>query len=47
MKETLEELREELQIILDSNECNYEEILHISQELDKLIIDYYNSKLSH
>ncbi|AGK97159.1 aspartyl-phosphate phosphatase Spo0E family protein [Clostridium pasteurianum] len=47
MKKTMEELREELQIMLDSNECSYEEILHMSQELDKLIIDYYSSKLSH
>jgi hypothetical protein len=43
----MEELREELHIMLASNECSYEEILNISQELDKLVVDYYNLKLSH
>lgn len=47
MKKTMEELREELHIMLASNECSYEEILNMSQELDKLIADYYNLKLSH
>lgn len=47
MKKTMEELREELHIMLESNECNYKEILKMSQELDKLIADYYNSKLLH
>ncbi|MBC8059214.1 MAG: aspartyl-phosphate phosphatase Spo0E family protein [Clostridiaceae bacterium] len=42
MKTTMEELREELYVMLDSSEFNYEEILNVSQELDKLIIDYYN-----
>lgn len=30
MKKTMEELREELHIMLDSNECSYEEILNMS-----------------
>jgi hypothetical protein len=45
MKKTMEELREELHIMLDSNECNYKRIVNMSQELEKLITDYYNSKL--
>lgn len=42
MNKNLEELREELYIMLDSNEYSYDEILNVSQELDKLIINYYN-----
>lgn len=42
MKKTMEELREELYIMLDSNEFSYEEILRVSQELDKLIVHYYS-----
>ncbi|MDF2884041.1 MAG: Spo0E like sporulation regulatory protein [Clostridiaceae bacterium] len=47
MKKTMEELREEIHIMLDSNECDHEKILKISQELDKLITDYYNFKIKH
>lgn len=42
MKKTMEDLREKLYVMLDSNECSYEEILQVSQELDKLIVHYYN-----
>ena len=39
----LEELRDKLFIMLDSNTYSKEEILKISEELDKLIVDYYKT----
>lgn len=43
---SLEELRDKLYIMLDSNEYSAEEILNASQELDKLIVNYYNIMLN-
>lgn len=45
MEKELEELRYKLNKMLISNEYTYEEILKVSQKLDKLIICYY--KLKH
>ncbi|RMC93847.1 aspartyl-phosphate phosphatase Spo0E family protein [Clostridium autoethanogenum] len=42
MKETLEKVRNKLYTMLDSGEFTDEEILSVSQELDKLIVSYYN-----
>lgn len=42
MRGALEELRETLHTMLDSEEKNYEEILKVSQELDDEIVIYYN-----
>ncbi|AZV57656.1 aspartyl-phosphate phosphatase Spo0E family protein [Clostridium sp. AWRP] len=41
MKETLEKVRNKLYTMLDSGEFTDEEILSVSQELDKLIVSYY------
>lgn len=41
MKEKIEELREELNKLIES-EASYEEILQKSQELDKYIIEVYD-----
>lgn len=41
----LEELRDKLYIMLSSDEYSEKEILNVSQELDKLIVDYYNIML--
>jgi len=43
---SLEELRDKLNIMLDSNKYSEEEILKVSQELDKLIVKYYNIMLN-
>ena len=43
---SLEELRDKLYIMLGSNEYSQDEILTVSQELDKLIINYYNIMLN-
>ena len=42
MKKTLEELREELYVMLDLKDFGNEEVLYASQQLDALIIEYYN-----
>jgi len=47
MDNTIEKLREKLHLMLNSDEYNYEEILKVSQQLDKLIVDYYNLQLAH
>lgn len=41
MKNTLEKVRNKLYTMLDSGEFTDEEILSVSQELDKLILSYY------
>jgi hypothetical protein len=41
----LEELREKLHNMLDSEEKSYEEILKLSQELDREIVIYYNKNV--
>ncbi|WP_242866979.1 aspartyl-phosphate phosphatase Spo0E family protein [Clostridium coskatii] len=41
MKEALEKVRNKLYTMLDSGEFTDEEILSVSQELDKLIVSYY------
>ena len=38
----IEELRDKLYTMLNSNKYSDEEILTVSQELDKLIVNYYN-----
>ena len=43
MMNELENLRDQLHYMLDSNEYSYEDILKVSEELDKLIIKYYNN----
>ncbi|MBP2031892.1 hypothetical protein J2Z42_000557 [Clostridium algifaecis] len=43
MNETIEELRDKLNKMLDSNEYTREEILKTSVQLDKLIVFYYKS----
>jgi len=39
--EEMEELREQLNNMLDSNEYSSSEILEVSQKLDILIVKYY------
>ena len=39
--EEMEELREQLNKMLDSNEFSNNEILEVSQKLDTLIVKYY------
>lgn len=48
MEKILEELRDQLNTMIASNEFTPEEILAVSQELDKLIVSYYihNSELT-
>jgi hypothetical protein len=41
MKNALENLRDKLHNMLDSNEYSYEDILKVSEDLDKLIVKYY------
>ncbi len=41
MEKMLEELRDQLNSMVNSNEFTTEEILAVSQELDKLIVSYY------
>ncbi|MEY7998944.1 aspartyl-phosphate phosphatase Spo0E family protein [Clostridium sp. Mt-5] len=41
MEKLLEELRDKLNKMLDSNKYTNEEILEVSQQLDKLIVYYY------
>lgn len=43
MENELEDLREQLNCMLDSKEYSYGDILKISEELDKLIVKYYNA----
>ncbi|AGK97489.1 aspartyl-phosphate phosphatase Spo0E family protein [Clostridium pasteurianum] len=43
MCKRLEELRDKLNKMLVSDEYTDEEILQVSQRLDKLVIDYYES----
>jgi hypothetical protein len=43
MCKKLEELRDKLNKMLDSDEYTDEEILKVSQKLDKLIVNYYKS----
>ncbi|MBP2033898.1 hypothetical protein J2Z42_002611 [Clostridium algifaecis] len=43
MYETLEELRDSLNIMVDPNEYTREELLKISVQLDNLIVFYYKS----
>ena len=42
MDKTIEGLREQLYIMLDAQEISYDEILGVSQELDELIVLYYD-----
>ena len=42
MRNKLESLRDELNKMLESNEYNYAQILAVSEDLDKLIVRYYN-----
>lgn len=42
MKNTIEKLRDKLHNMLESNEYSYEDILKVSEDLDKLIVKYYN-----
>ncbi|WP_373845431.1 Spo0E family sporulation regulatory protein-aspartic acid phosphatase [Clostridium sp.] len=41
MKEMLEKVRDKLNFMLDSDKFTDEEILAVSQELDRLILTYY------
>ncbi|WP_368487578.1 Spo0E family sporulation regulatory protein-aspartic acid phosphatase [Clostridium sp. BJN0013] len=41
MKEMLEKVRDKLNFMLDSNKFTNEEILAVNQELDRLILAYY------
>lgn len=41
MKKILEETRNKLNAMLDSNKYTSEEILKVSQQLDRLIVYYY------
>ena len=41
IEEMLEKTRTKLHTMLDSGNFTYEEILSVSQELDKLILSYY------
>lgn len=43
MCKDLEETRDKLNKMLDSDEYTDEEILKASQQLDKLVVDYYKS----
>lgn len=40
--EKIENLRELLNSMIDSDDYTYREILEVSQELDKLIVKYYS-----
>lgn len=44
MENKMEQIREKLNAMLESEEYTSQEILDISQELDKLIVWYYSSK---
>ncbi|WP_010247124.1 aspartyl-phosphate phosphatase Spo0E family protein [Acetivibrio cellulolyticus] len=44
MKEDLEVMRKELQNKLNCNELNSDEVLKLSQQLDKLIVEFCKSK---
>lgn len=44
MEKNLEELRNKLNIMVDSDKYTYEEILQVSQKLDRLIVYYYKSQ---
>lgn len=46
MNKSIEELREELELMLISDQYSPEEILKVSEKLDKLIVDYYKLKKS-
>jgi hypothetical protein len=41
MKEMLEKVRDKLNFMLDSDKFTNEEIVAVSQELDRLILAYY------
>ncbi|MFL0197644.1 Spo0E family sporulation regulatory protein-aspartic acid phosphatase [Clostridium sp. WILCCON 0269] len=47
MKNILEEVRDNLHTMLDSDKFTNEEILETSQQLDKLIVSYYKLNLSN
>ncbi|MFL0195334.1 Spo0E family sporulation regulatory protein-aspartic acid phosphatase [Clostridium sp. WILCCON 0269] len=47
MKRVLEKLRDDLNTMLDSGKFTDEEILYVSQKLDKLIVSYYKLNLSN
>ncbi|WP_368490124.1 Spo0E family sporulation regulatory protein-aspartic acid phosphatase [Clostridium sp. BJN0013] len=47
MKEILEKIRDKLNNMLDSGEFTSDEILAVSQELDKLILAYYRLDSSY
>ena len=47
MKNELESLRDKLYNMLNSNKYDYEEILKTSEDLDKLIIIYYENVNKH
>jgi hypothetical protein len=41
LREKIEDLRELLNSMIDSDDYTYREILEVSQELDVLIVKYY------
>jgi hypothetical protein len=43
METELENLRDKLHNMLDSNEYSYKEILKVSEDLDKLVVKYLNN----
>ena len=45
MNNELENLRNQLYSMLDSNECSYEDILKVSEDLDELIVKYYKEDI--
>lgn len=47
MKEMLEKIRDKLNNMLDSGEFTNDEILAVSQELDRLILTYYKLNSSY
>ncbi|MFL0195646.1 Spo0E family sporulation regulatory protein-aspartic acid phosphatase [Clostridium sp. WILCCON 0269] len=47
MKEILEKVRDKLNSMLDSDKFTNEEILAVSQELDRLIFAYYKFNSSN
>ncbi|MFL0198656.1 Spo0E family sporulation regulatory protein-aspartic acid phosphatase [Clostridium sp. WILCCON 0269] len=47
MKKVLEKVRDKLNFMLDSDKFTNEEILAVSQELDRLIVAYYELNLSN
>lgn len=44
MKNKINNFREVLHRELESDYIDYEKVLEISQELDELIVEYYNNK---